>query len=53
MRSFLGLVRYYTKFVDELLEIVAPITTFTRKNVKFEWTDACEQSSKSERDGWR
>ena len=42
MRSFLGLARYYRKFVDGFLEIVALITTFTRKNMKFEWTDACE-----------
>ena len=45
MRSFLGLARYYQKFVDGLLEIVAPITAFTRENVKFEGTESYEQSS--------
>ena len=44
MRSFVGLANYYHKFVDGFLKIVALMTTLTRKNVKFEWTDACEQS---------
>ena len=44
MQSFLGLAKYYRKFVDGFLEIVAPITAFSRKNVRFEWMDACEQS---------
>ena len=44
MRSFLGLAKYYQKFVDGFLEIVAPITAFSRKNVRFEWMDACEQN---------
>ena len=47
MRSFLGLAGYYKRFVDGILKIVAPITAFTRKNVKFEWTGTGEQSSKS------
>ena len=42
--SFLGLARYYRRFVDEFSKIAAPMTTLTRKNVKFEWTNACEQS---------
>ena len=42
--SFLGLVGYYRRFVDEFSNIAAPMTALTRKNVKFEWTDACEQS---------
>ena len=44
MRIFLGLANYYRKFVDGFLEIVALITGFTHKNVKFEWKDACEQN---------
>ena len=30
--------------MDEFLKIAAPMTTLTRKNVQFEWLDACEQS---------
>ena len=42
--SILSLAGYYWRFVDGFSEIATPMTTLTRKNVKFEWTDACEQS---------
>ena len=42
--SFLGLAGYHRRFVDGFSKIEAPMTAFTRKNVKFEWADACEQS---------
>ena len=44
VRSFLGLAGYYQRFVDGFSKIAAPMTTFTPKNVKFKWTEACEQS---------
>ena len=44
VRSFLGLAGYYRRFVDGFSKIATPMTAFTRKNVKFKWTDACEQS---------
>ena len=30
--------------MDGFLKIAAPMITLTYENVKFEWTDACEQS---------
>ena len=42
VRSFLELVECYRRFVDAFSKISAPMTAFTRKNMKFEWTDACE-----------
>ena len=36
VQSFLGLASYYWRFVDGFLKILAPMTAFTRKNVKFE-----------------
>ena len=30
--------------MDRFSKIAAPMTTLTSKNVKFEWTDACEQN---------
>ncbi|KAJ4701059.1 Retrotransposon protein, putative, Ty3-gypsy subclass [Melia azedarach] len=44
VRSFLGLAGYYRRFVEGFSKIAGPLTKLTRKNVKFEWTDDCEQS---------
>nr|KAJ0219575.1 hypothetical protein LSAT_V11C300131780 [Lactuca sativa] len=37
VQSFLGLAGYYRRFIQDFSRIVAPLTTLTRKNVKFEW----------------
>ena len=42
VRSFLGLVGYYRRFVEGFSRIVAPLTQLTRKNAKFVWTEECE-----------
>ncbi|KAH9722972.1 Endonuclease [Citrus sinensis] len=44
VRSFLGLAGYYRRFVKEFSSIAAPLTNLTKKNVKFNWDEACEQS---------
>ena len=44
VRSFLGLARYYRKFVEGFSRIAAPLTKLTRKDVKYDWVDACQQS---------
>ena len=44
VRSFLGLAGYYRRFVNDFFMIALPLTRFTRKDVKFEWDDNCEQS---------
>ena len=41
VRSFLGLVEYYRRFVDGFSRTASLMTAFTHKNVKFKWTDAC------------
>ncbi|XP_068315004.1 uncharacterized protein [Pyrus communis] len=45
VRSFLGLAGYYRRFVKDFSVIALPLTRLTRKDVKFEWDDKCEQSS--------
>ena len=42
VRSFLGLAGYYKRFVKDFSKIAAPLTRLTQKNVKFNWTDRCE-----------
>ncbi|KAG8503674.1 hypothetical protein CXB51_001655 [Gossypium anomalum] len=44
VRSFLGLARYYRRFVNGFSIVAAPMTRLLRKNVKFEWTEECQQS---------
>ena len=44
VRSFLGLVGYYRKFVEGFSRIATPLTKLTRKDVKYDWEDACQQS---------
>ena len=38
VRAFLGLVRYYRKFIKGFAKIAKPLTLLTRQQVKFEWT---------------
>ena len=38
VQAFLGLVRYYRKFIKEFAKIAKPLTLLTRQQVKFEWT---------------
>ena len=43
-RSFLGLARYYRRFIKDFSRLAAPMTRLTRKEVKFEWNDLCERA---------
>lgn len=40
----MGLEGYYRRFVRDFSKIAAPLTRLTRKNVKYLWTDECEES---------
>ena len=44
IRSFLGLVGYYRRFIKNFSRLAAPMTKLTRKEVKFEWNDVCERA---------
>ena len=43
IRSFLGLVGYYRRFIEDFSWLAAPMTSLTRKEVKFERNDLCER----------
>ncbi|KAI3707060.1 hypothetical protein L6452_25248 [Arctium lappa] len=42
--KFLGLAGYYRRFIQDFSKIATPLTSLTRKNIKFLWTDAQEQA---------
>ena len=44
VRSFLGLARYYHRFIEGFSKIAKPMTELLKKDKKFEWTEDCEQS---------
>ncbi|KAG8493153.1 hypothetical protein CXB51_010525 [Gossypium anomalum] len=44
IRRFLGLADYYRKFVQGFSIIVSLMTWLLQKDVKFEWSDKCQQS---------
>ena len=44
IRNFLGLARYYSRFIEDFSHLAAHMTRLTQKGVKFEWTDLCEKA---------
>ncbi|KAI3727526.1 hypothetical protein L6452_16142 [Arctium lappa] len=44
IRSFLGLVGYYRRFIQDFSKIASSLTTLTRNNVKFYWTKTQEKA---------
>ncbi|WVZ50916.1 hypothetical protein U9M48_002122 [Paspalum notatum var. saurae] len=44
IRSFLGLAGYYRRFIEGFSRIAKPMTALLEKNIKFQWTSACEKA---------
>ncbi|KAG8487906.1 hypothetical protein CXB51_018008 [Gossypium anomalum] len=44
VRSFLGLVGYYRRFVKNFSMVALPMTRLLPKNVEFVWSEECQQS---------
>ena len=44
IRSFLGFVGYYRRFIEGFSKIVKPLTSLLEKGKEFEWTEACQAS---------
>ena len=43
IRSFMGLVGYYRRFIKGFSKIGCPITALQKKGVKFLWPPKCEE----------
>ncbi|GKD86028.1 putative reverse transcriptase domain-containing protein [Tanacetum coccineum] len=50
IRSFLGLVGYYRRFITNFSKIAKPLTLLTQKNQKFEWGDEQENAFQTLKD---
>ncbi|KAL5467494.1 hypothetical protein EMCRGX_G031729 [Ephydatia muelleri] len=46
LRSFLGMINYYSKFIPNLATLLNPLNELLRKDVQWEWTDQREQAFK-------
>lgn len=44
LRSFLGLVMYYAKFVPNISTILEPLYRLLKKDVRYEWNAECQQA---------
>ena len=44
IRSFLGLAKYYRRFIEDFSQLATPMIKLTRKEVKFECNDSCERA---------
>ena len=43
VKSFVGLARYYRRFIEGFSKISHPITSLQKKVAKFQWTLDCEE----------
>jgi hypothetical protein len=43
IRSFLGLVGYYRRFIQDFSKIAKPMTQLPEKGKEFKWSDECQR----------
>ena len=46
LEKFLGLTNYFHGFIHEYADVVVPLYALKKKNVKFIWSDSCNESFK-------
>ena len=44
IRSLIGMVSYYRRFIPRLAELSEPLVAMTRKHARFKWTDECQKA---------
>ena len=47
VQSFLGFANFYRKFIDNYSRLATPLTTLTRKSVRFIWSDEADAAFRS------
>ena len=47
IKSFLGLARYYRRFIEGFSKIARPMAELLKKDKKFNWTESCEEVFKN------
>jgi len=47
VRSFLGFGNFYRKFIGHYADIARPLNDLTKKDLIWNWTDACQKRLKS------
>ena len=47
VRTFLGLLNYYHRFIPAFSDLMHPTQKLLKKNVKFEWTEECNVAFKT------
>jgi hypothetical protein len=44
IRSFMGIIGYYRRFIEGFSKIAYPITSLQKKGTKFNWSEKCQDS---------
>lgn len=44
VHNFLSLAKYYRRFVEDFSKLAIPLSSLTKKNVKFVWLEKCKHS---------
>jgi hypothetical protein len=44
IKSFIGMVGYYQRFIEGFSKIARPLTALLAKKVEFKWTPPCQES---------
>ncbi|MCP3664634.1 MAG: hypothetical protein GY696_19445 [Gammaproteobacteria bacterium] len=47
VRQFLGTCNWYSKFIPQYADLTEPLLHLTRKDVSFQWTQACQSAFSS------
>ena len=50
VRTFVGTVGYYKRFIKDFAEICRPLYNLTKPSVKFEWSPECEEAFQTLKD---